>query len=99
MKCTLCGGNLIEFSSRFMDGCMLVCSNCNVSSPYAPTIPLAELAFKVLAREIKNNKDRGFEFVDFGKRSPDLDSHGKEDDKSFANEPGGDVPYDKEPGD
>jgi len=84
MKCPICEGNLIEFSSKFMDGCMLVCSNCNISSPYAETIPLAELAFMVVAGEIKNSR---VEF-DFGERKRDLDSHGKEDDKSFSNEPG-----------
>jgi len=42
MKCPVCKkGNLIEFSSRFMDGCILVCSSCNMSSPYASTVPIA----------------------------------------------------------
>lgn len=88
MKCSICEGNLIEFSSKFMDGCILVCSNCKVSSPYANTTTLAELAFKVLAREIKIRKRVDFDNIDFSERSPDLDSHGEKDDKSFANEPG-----------
>ena len=96
MKCTLCEGNLIVFSSRYMDGCVLVCSKCKTSSPYAPT---AETAFKFIAEEIKNNRSTEFEHIDFGERRPDLGSHGEEDNESFANEPGGDVPYDKEPGD
>jgi hypothetical protein len=87
MKCSICEGNLIEFSSKFMDGCILVCGNCNVSSPYAPTVPLAELAFKVLARKIKNRRDIDFDNIDFSERNPDLDCHGEEDNKSFANEP------------
>lgn len=100
MKCPLCGRNLIEFSSKYMDGCVLVCSGCHISSPYSTTITVAKLAFRLVTKEVRDKaKIVEFDHIDFGERMPDLGSHGEEDSESFANEPGGDVPYDKEPGD
>jgi len=83
-----------------MDGCVLVCSKCNISSPYGVTITLAQRAFKLLIRRVRSKVGKDFEYIDFGERMPDPGSHGEEDNESFANEPGGpDVPYDKEPED
>lgn len=110
MNCPLCGGNIVEFSSKVMDGCVLVCTKCKVSSPYAETTVLAELSFELIRKE-GNKKKADFEFIDFGERSLNLNGDGMRvfDNTNLTNMErremleealvflGKDVTYDKEP--